>query len=188
MKRLGLIILILTHLTCLRVNAAFTSSLTSTDSSLVKLITTQNDTLLVKIIKIDLDNYYVLPVGYDRIIRIHKDHIKRLIYPDGLLLNVADNYNKGRGTEVIEMKLIKLSLLYLIAFIAPPLIFQFSPFSPMFYIALIIANSLLPSYIVFCWKTTKYNILLFDYLWMIVFLLTFTILTAFYDAAFLYFI
>ncbi len=172
----------------MRVNAAFTSSLTPTDSTLVKLITTQKDTLLVKIIKIDLDNYYVLPVGYDRIIRIHKDQIKRLIYPDGLILNVADNYNKGRGTEVIEMKLIKLTLLDLIAVLAPGIIFLISPFSPMFYIALIIANSLLPSYIVFCWKTTKYNINLFDYLWMVAFLLTFTILIVFYDAAFLYFI
>ena len=188
MKRLALIILILTHLTCLRINAALTSSLPPTDSSLIKLITTHKDTLLVRIIKIDLDNYYVLPVGYDRIIRIHKDHIKRLIYPDGLILNVADNYNKGRGTEVIEMKLIKLTLLYLLAFIAPPLIFQISPFSPMFYIALIIANSLLPSYIAFCLKTTRYNIQMFDYLWMIVFLLTCTILTAFYDITFLYFI
>ncbi len=100
MKRVAIILLFLScSLANVRAADRFHLIGTPPDSTLVTMITTSYDTLRVKIIKISLDYYYVLPRGSDKIIKYHKSRILRLIYPSGLVLNVAQSYRKNNPPE-----------------------------------------------------------------------------------------
>ena len=163
MKRLGLVVLIISFLATLQAKAIITTSPgTPPDSSLVTLITTSGDTLFVKIIKIDLDYYYVLPDMSERIIKLHKSQIKQLVYPDGLVLNVAQSYYKEHPGFQREKKSNILPLVNLSTLLISHVLYLFYPGSVLLAVLVAIEDVFLPYSFIELSQTLKNGILDLD--------------------------
>ncbi len=187
MKRLVIIISALIFFSLPKANAVL-SSLPTRDSSLVTLITTSGKVMYVKIVKIDLDYYYVLPQGRTSIWPIRKDKIKQLRYPDGLILNVAQSYRKGRGKQLMANRLFLLSLGNLFALPVLAFLEAFPALMPLFFSALIIDNLQMPYYIYTFVKSINYD---FDFKFILfnqIIIMLVVPFIALFDFAFLYFI
>ncbi len=158
MKRLGLVVLIITFLVTFQAKATITFTPTPQDSSLVTLITTSGDTLYVKIIKIDLDYYYVLPSMSEQIIKIHKSEIEQLIYPDGFVLNVAQSYYKEHPDLQREKKINIFPIINLSSLLISHVLYLFYPGSILLAVLVAIEDVFLPYSFIELSKTLKNGI------------------------------
>ncbi len=156
MKRPGLVVFIILFLATIQAKAIITTTLgTPPDSPLVTLITTTGESLSVKIIKIDLDYYYVLPDMSECIIKMHKSQIKQLVYPDGLVLNVAQSYYKEHPGLQPEKKTNILPLVNLSTLLISRVLYLFYPGSVLLAVLVAIEDVFLPYSFIEISKTFK---------------------------------